>query len=159
MKKHLLYEIPAAILMFLYLYASFSKYFDLQEFRHAMRMQPFPPFLRTAMFWGLPPVEIVTSVLLVISRTRKFAYSLSMGLLIAFTLYIGIILLDFFPHVPCTCGGLISKLTWKQHLIFNIIFIGINIWGLRTMKASDKKYFSREIGLRPGPEKTGVINH
>ena len=47
-----------------------------------------------------------------------------------FTVYTGVILMHFFPYVPCSCGGVIKRLTWTQHLILNLSFVAISILGV-----------------------------
>src|SRR5690606_19412237 len=44
------------------------------------------------------------------------------GLMVMFTTYI-IIILNFTSFIPCSCGGVLEKLGWTEHLIFNIAFI------------------------------------
>jgi len=40
-------------------------------------------------------------------------------------------------HLPCTCGGIISKMSWKQHLGFNALFILVGLIGIiKTKKNS-----------------------
>src|SRR5690606_23761035 len=38
----------------------------------------------------------------------------------AFTVYIYLIL-NYSPFVPCSCGGILEKMGWTEHLWFNII--------------------------------------
>lgn len=39
-----------------------------------------------------------------------------------FTAYI-VIILHFSYFVPCSCGGILEKLGWTEHLIFNVVFV------------------------------------
>jgi hypothetical protein len=39
-----------------------------------------------------------------------------------FTFYI-VIILNFSSFIPCSCGGILEKLGWREHLIFNIFFL------------------------------------
>jgi hypothetical protein len=32
--------------------------------------------------------------------------------------------------LPCSCGGIISSLSWRQHIIFNGVFILLAITGI-----------------------------
>jgi hypothetical protein len=50
--------------------------------------------------------------------------------MILFTAYSGAILLNMFAYVPCSCGGVIRKLTWPQHLAFNLFFVAISAIGI-----------------------------
>jgi hypothetical protein len=44
----------------------------------------------------------------------------SFGLMTVFTIYIAYMLLTS-SHLPCSCGGVISKLSWKEHLWLNVL--------------------------------------
>lgn len=122
MKKSILIEVLTALLILLFFYTSFSKLVDLPGFTRDMRMQPFPWMVQSILIWAVPLVEISIALLLLTERTRMvglYAAFLLMGL---FTLYTLAILLHFFSKVPCSCGGVIRRLTWPQHLVFTIGF-------------------------------------
>lgn len=46
-----------------------------------------------------------------------------------FTAYI-ISILNFASYVPCSCGGVLEKLSWSEHLIFNAVFIVFGLAGI-----------------------------
>lgn len=46
-----------------------------------------------------------------------------------FTTYIFIIL-NFSTFVPCSCGGILEKMGWTEHLIFNISFLLLAVLGI-----------------------------
>jgi len=46
-------------------------------------------------------------------------------------------MLAFAPKLPCSCGGVIQKMTWGQHVIFNLFFTLlalVGIWLARKRK-------------------------
>jgi putative oxidoreductase len=129
MKNALVLNIIIGLLIVMFLYASFSKYFDFTGFRVAMHNQPFPGWFAKILIWILPAVEILTATLLYFEKTVVTGLRFSILLMIIFTAYIALILLHVFPAIPCTCGGVIKLLTWKQHLIFNTFFLFISIYG------------------------------
>lgn len=88
-----------------------------------MLNQVFPMAMAEVLVWAVPAVELLTAGLLISTRTRIMGISASITLLVSFTVYIALIKLNFFGHVPCSCGGVISKLSWEQHFVFNIFFI------------------------------------
>jgi putative oxidoreductase len=130
MKREIIIEIIAAILIGLFLYASLSKYLDFEAFNRAMHNQPFRPWFATFLTWTVPPAEILIILLLCRERTQQQGLYASFGILTLFTAYIAVILLHFFPRIPCSCGGVISKLTWTQHLLFNLFFITVSLTGI-----------------------------
>ncbi len=88
-------------------------------------LKPFAPFIA----WALPLTEFLVSILLIIPRWRLKGLYASLFLMIAFTLYIGAIM-TFNKELPCSCGGIISLLSWKEHLVFNSVFIGLALAGV-----------------------------
>ena len=100
MKKELLTDIIVTLIIMMFLYASFSKYFDFASFRRAMHNQPFPYWLNTLLIIIIPPVEIIISFLLFREKTRKKGLWATVILMSLFTFYIGAILLNFFLLRP-----------------------------------------------------------
>ena len=37
------------------------------------------------------------------------------------------IILNFIPDIPCSCGGVLEKMSWNEHLIFNIAFVVLGL--------------------------------
>ncbi|HZE83079.1 MAG TPA: MauE/DoxX family redox-associated membrane protein, partial [Puia sp.] len=70
------------------------------------------------------------SIALIFERSRTIGFYASLILMSLFTIYTGSILLHFFNYVPCSCGGVIRKLTWGQHLVFNLFFVGLSVTGI-----------------------------
>jgi hypothetical protein len=63
----------------------------------------------------------------------------SLVLMLAFTIYTAAVLLHAFKYVPCSCGGVIRKLTWPQHLVFNLFFVGISVAAIILLKKIQPK--------------------
>jgi hypothetical protein len=47
-----------------------------------------------------------------------------------FTIYTILVLSHFYDYVPCSCGGVIRRLTWPQHLFFNLFFVALSTLGI-----------------------------
>jgi hypothetical protein len=151
-KKDFLVETIVALLVLLFAYTSLSKLLEHDKFIFQMRLSHAPIIKQMAAFlsWFLPIVEIAIAVLLTASRTRLMGLYGSLALLVVFEGYIGAMLLSGQP-LPCTCGGVISKLSWKGHLVFNLAFIvlagiaTIRIWrsNITTPDQNSEIDFSR----------------
>jgi len=124
MKKDSIPGIVAALLILLFSYTAFSKLLEHDKFVFQMRLSHFPLLHYTAGFlaWFLPVLEFAITVLLILPATRLFGLYSSVALLSVFTVYIVVMLLSG-RSLPCTCGGIISRLSWKGHLLFNSFFI------------------------------------
>ena len=51
----------------------------------------------------------------------------------AFTIYIGSMWL-WAEKLPCHCNLIIEKLSWGEHVVFNLAFIGLAAFALWLMK-------------------------
>jgi hypothetical protein len=134
-KKETVVEIICLLLFMLFLYTALSKALDIERFRSSMRDSP---VLKTFSGW-LPylvvAAEMTTAALLIWPRWRQTALYMSFGLMFVFTSYIVFILWSS-KRLPCSCGGVIQKMSWNQHLIFNLIFTGLC---LMAILLSDKR--------------------
>ncbi|MGN8055156.1 MauE/DoxX family redox-associated membrane protein [Pedobacter sp. 22163] len=132
--SELIMLLSSLLLVLLWGYAGFSKLADYHRFVQQMQLAPVPLMKQLAPVLGIavPFAELVLVGLLFSERFRKTGLLLSFFLLLAFTAYISLMLLSGL-RLPCTCGGLISKLGWQQHLFFNAFFMLISllpfIWG------------------------------
>jgi hypothetical protein len=120
----------------LFLYASVSKFLDFQRFIGEMNNQPLPNSWTPFLVWTVPSLEIAISLALIFERTRMVGLIASLVLMTLFTIYTAIILLHFFDYVPCSCGGVIRKLSWPQHLVFNLFFVALSVLGIILQRRS-----------------------
>jgi len=137
-KQKVALEGIVALLILLFLYASVSKILDFDRFIGEMNNQPFPNSWTPFLVWAIPSLEIAIALALMIERTRMAGLIASLVLMTLFTLYTGSVLLHFFAYVPCSCGGVIRKLSWPQHMVFNLFFVALSIIGIILQR---KKFF------------------
>ncbi|MEB2778721.1 hypothetical protein SYJ56_25660, partial [Algoriphagus sp. D3-2-R+10] len=71
---------------------------------------------------------------------------LSVVLMILFTGYVTLVWLGFTERVPCSCGGVLSSLGWGEHLVFNLVFLGIAVWGVVREEHRDAQRKCEEHG-------------
>ena len=134
MNKKVIIEIISSLLVLLFLYASLSKFFDFKHFIGEMNNQPFPNWMTPYLVWSIPLLEIAITLALVFERTRMKGLYASLILMTAFTIYTIAILMRLFGRIPCSCGGVIEKLTWQQHLLFNLFFVTISFVAILLRK-------------------------
>jgi len=105
----------------LFVYAAISKLLEFEDFRVQLAQSP----LLSAYAGFIAPfvisVELLLVLLLCFKATRLIGLYASFYLMIAFTVYIYLIL-NYSDFIPCSCGGIIEKLGWTEHMIFNIAF-------------------------------------
>ena len=118
--RKMIVEVISALFILLFLYTAISKTHHIQSTVNVIKRAPLISSIPVTMAWAVVIIEYTTSLLLFLPKTRKLGLYISLGLMLSFTLFIGYMML-FAPTLPCSCGGIISKMTWNQHLIFNIL--------------------------------------
>lgn len=109
------------LLALLFVYAAMSKILDFEAFQVQLAQSPLLSAYAGVISFTILFVEIGVSILLLFRQTNRCGLFASAGLMAAFTLYIFLIL-NFSDFVPCSCGGILEKLGWTEHLIFNLVF-------------------------------------
>ncbi|MBK5214555.1 MAG: hypothetical protein JJE55_12945 [Flavobacteriaceae bacterium] len=114
--------ISSYLFILLFLYAATSKLLDFETFTVQLAQSPLLSAYAGIIAWLVPGIEITIAILLMVPKFRTLALYAAFTLMVMFTAYIYIIL-NFSDFIPCSCGGVLEKLSWKQHLIFNVVFI------------------------------------
>ena len=113
----------------LFVYAALTKILDFENFQNQLGQSPILSNFAALIAVIIPTVELVIAFLLMIKKYRILALFGAYGLMLSFTCYIYIIL-NYSDFVPCSCGGVLEKMTWTQHLIFNIFFCALAIFAI-----------------------------
>ncbi|TAN15978.1 MAG: hypothetical protein EPN37_08785 [Chitinophagaceae bacterium] len=141
MRRAVIIDAVAAATIVLYVYAAMSKLMAYPLFTAQLTMHPLLKPFAGWLAWGVPAAELLIAALLVIPFTRLIGLYGSAILLFMFTVYLTVMILTD-SHLPCTCGGLISSLTWRQHIVFNLVFLGLAVTGIILDKRKDKTALS-----------------
>ncbi len=112
-----LYASYAFILLFTY--AAGSKMFDFENFQVQLAQSPLLSAYAGFISYAVIILELVIVGLLCFNLTRLWGLLASFAIMVAFTVYIYLIL-NYSDFVPCSCGGILEKMSWTEHLIFNI---------------------------------------
>jgi hypothetical protein len=132
-------EVISYLFILLFVYAGFTKLLEGDRFYTNLNNSPLFEVQSIAGIaaWGIPALEILVAALLAWSKTRLKGLYVALVLMILFTAYVaGILFIS--PYTPCSCGGVITLLTWKQHFIVNIIWILLAIVGIIFSRKQDK---------------------
>jgi uncharacterized membrane protein YphA (DoxX/SURF4 family) len=140
------------LLMALFISTGVDKITDTDSFAKAMDKSKLLAPFSAILSYAVPIAEIIIAALLVIPRWKKsqpkgqltilnrIGLRAAFILLALFTLYTLVVLIAFHDNLPCTCGGVLRGLTWRQHLAFNISFLslaGRGIYLLRRKKPTN----------------------
>jgi len=129
-KQFLIKKVAIDIVCFayflLFLYVAFSKLLDYEKSELQMSKSPIITGFAFILVWLVPTIEIIIAVLLMIKKTVMLALYAALTLMSLFTAYI-IAILNFSDTIPCSCGGVLERLSWNEHLIFNLAFMALAI--------------------------------
>ena len=131
--KNGIIEIICLLYLLLFVYAAVSKLLDFENFEVQLGQSPLLSAFAGWVSWGVPIVELVIALLLLVPRFRLVGLFAAFSLMVMFTTYI-IIILNFSSFVPCSCGGILEKMGWTEHLIFNIGFVVLALIGILLQK-------------------------
>ncbi len=125
---------------FLYMYTGWAKLMNLSTFIRGNSKIPHLGQYAKLIGYGIPTLEIVLAILLVvpvywIKRTALWTSTLLMG---TFTIYL-CLMVQFVEKKLCHCGGVIESMGWKTHIVFNIIWMIAGIFALKKTKIKHTK--------------------
>lgn len=103
----------------LFIYAAVSKLIDFETFYTQLEQTPLLKSYSKFIAYGVLFSELMTAGLLCYRKTRRTGIIFSFILMLLFSIYI-IGILKFSKNLPCSCGGILEKMSWTEHLYFNI---------------------------------------
>jgi uncharacterized membrane protein YphA (DoxX/SURF4 family) len=140
--QNLLLEFICLLYILLFVYAAVSKLLDFENFQVQLGQSPLLSAFAGWVSWGVVIVELFISLLLIFPKYRLAGLFAAFSLMVLFTTYIFIIL-NYSSFIPCSCGGILEKLGWKEHLVFNMLFILLAIVGILILR----KTAPREVAI------------
>jgi len=121
-KSQMLVEVISVLFVLLFIYAAVSKVRSPEIFIGQLGKSPvIAPFAKYMAF-AVPAIEVGIAVLLMTRRRQLLGLYMAFTMMVIFTVYI-IVILNFSPYIPCSCGGILEKMNWRQHLVFNCVFV------------------------------------
>jgi hypothetical protein len=132
-------EITCLLYIVLFIYAATNKLLDFENFQVQLGQSPLLSSHAGWVSWLVPVSEIIIAGLLFSPKTKLIGLYCAFSIMILFTSYI-VIILNFSPFVPCSCGGVLEKMNWEEHLAFNVGFLLLVIVALLT-------YYSEAVEL------------
>jgi hypothetical protein len=131
--KEIAIDLISYLFIILFMYTAASKLLGVEKFASTLAKSPLIGSFNVVVAWAVPIVEIAISILLIVSTTRKLGLYASTGLMAFFTLYLAYMVLSG-SKLPCNCGGVISTMSWQQHIWFNLGFVFMGVAGLALCK-------------------------
>ena len=97
---------------------------DFENFQVQVAQSPLLSAYAGFISYAVIIMELVIVGLLCFHLTRLWGLFASFAVMVAFTVYIFLIL-NYSDFVPCSCGGILEKMGWTEHLIFNMACVVI----------------------------------
>lgn len=135
----------SVIYIMTYVYAAVSKLVLFQVFVLQINQQPFDNKYTPLLVRLIPTIEIILALMLIIPKFNRLGLYLSTGLMLCFTVYIMLIISNYFGHIPCSCGGIFPGFSWPQHFIFNLILLVIGGTGIYFNKNADRMISDKNL--------------
>jgi len=137
-------EIVSILFILLFAYAGLTKLLEGHRFYDSIRNSPIlgGETLASLASWMVPLAELAVALLLVRTRTRLIGLYGAMGLMLLFTGYT-LAIVFFAPYRPCSCGGVISLLSWEQHLALNVALLLLGIIAIVFSLQLRKMHYGR----------------
>ncbi|MGO4770900.1 MauE/DoxX family redox-associated membrane protein [Flavobacterium sp. W22_SRS_FK3] len=135
--KSVAIESICLLYILLFVYAAVSKLLDFENFQTQLGQSPILSLYSDFFSISVIVIELVIAILISVPRSRYFGLWGAVVLMSMFTAYI-VIILNFSSFIPCSCGGILEKLGWKAHLIFNLGFIFLAITAIRLKSESNR---------------------
>lgn len=137
--KRAIVEVICYLFIILFVYAGLTKLMEGNNFYNTILNSPISGGKTMASLgsWLVPLIELSVALLIAWPRTRLQGLYGALALMLLFTGYT-VAILYFATYIPCSCGGVISLLTWEQHLVFNIVFLGMAVLGIVLFRRERK---------------------
>lgn len=119
--KSLFIEVVCSLYILLFIYAAVSKILDYDTFKTQLGQSAILSPLADWLVLLVPITEVSIVALLFFKRTKFWGLYAAFVLMVLFTFYIYVILY-YSAYIPCSCGGILEKMSWRQHLLFNVFF-------------------------------------
>lgn len=138
MKEFIKRAVPC-LFIFLFAYTAYAKITDHATFAGALSRSVLVADYAGLVAWLVPAAEIAAMILLIVPLTQRAGLYASLLLMMVFTWYLAYMLLSG-SRLLCECGGVISGMSWRQHLTFNTVFILMAVAGILADSGSGKIY-------------------
>lgn len=154
--KNIVIEVICYLYVLLFVYAAVSKLLDFENFQVQLGQSPLLSAFAVWVAWLVPLIELIIAVALIIPKFRQIGLFGTLALMTMFSVYIFIIL-HYSSFIPCSCGGILEKMTWNIHLVFNIVFVLLSVMAI-ILNRQRTKTSSRCYGIAKQVIGTTVIS-
>lgn len=131
--REIITDIAIYLFVALFMYTAASKFLTIKSFASTLAKSPLIGSYSLFVAWAIPTVEVLISLLLIVPSAKRIGLYASFALMTLFTGYLTYMVFSG-VELPCHCGGVISRMTWQQHIWFNLGFVALAIAGITANK-------------------------
>jgi uncharacterized membrane protein YphA (DoxX/SURF4 family) len=129
LRKDRVATIISYLFILLFVYAAVNKILEFENFQAQLGQSPLLSAFTGFISYAILTVEIIVAIALSIPKSRLIGLYAAFLIMVMFTAYI-VVILNYSSFIPCSCGGILEKMEWKGHLVFNIGFCILAVWGI-----------------------------
>ena len=143
------------LFMVLFVYTATSKLLTFDYFELQLSRMPLISVYSAYLVWMVPCIEYIIVILLLFPKHVRSAYYLSLGLLTGFTSYL-IWVLNSGKSVPCSCGGVLTTLSWKAHILFNMTCMAMAVVSILILNHQKNNLYQNHFCAESGEDRKPV---
>lgn len=128
--KSVIIDVIAYLFILLFLYTAANKIWKFHNFKWVLGTLPVIGVYNMIIAYSVPTAELITTLLLLNTSTKKYGLVSSFLLMLVFSAYL-IFMVLYTKDLPCNCGGVLSQLSWRQHIAFNLCFLLLSLTALK----------------------------
>lgn len=137
-------NITIILFIILFTYAAITKLLDFNNFQIQLGQSPLTNLFAKPLSLVIPLIELIIALALCFRAFRFWALFAGYSLMLMFTTYIFIIL-NYSSYIPCSCGGILEKLGWTEHLAFNILFTTLAVSSLIQLNRQNRNHSKNNV--------------
>lgn len=145
--EELVIKVVSVLFILLFTYAAISKLLDFENFQIQLGQSPVVSVGALYFSFLIPIIELGIVALFLVPQYRQIALYGSLILMSWFSAYIYVVL-RYSSYIPCSCGGILEKMSWETHLIFNLVFVGFTVVAIFLSHTSLKPRHKVFLGIK-----------
>ncbi|HWW40147.1 MauE/DoxX family redox-associated membrane protein [Pedobacter sp.] len=131
--RETVFDIIGYLFVMLFVYTAASKLIKIDTFKKVLVHYPIIGDYHLLIAYLVPIIELIVAATLIVPSTKRLGMFAALVLMIVFLSYI---LYMFYTNskLPCSCGGVIAELSWKNHIWFNSMLIFLAGFAMKIYK-------------------------
>ena len=127
----------AALFILLFAYTAMNKIMHYENFILTLSRSPLIAGWSQTIGLSIIMIEMLLVLFLFFPSTRTYGLLFSAALMFLFTVYVGYMIIAG-SRLPCSCGGIIQQLSWRNHFVLNIVLTLLSCAGFYFRKFKSK---------------------